>query len=183
MLPPHCRTSTSTHDLTIHGLCNAGMQHRGVHEPSFAHASADFSGKRQQSGQFIVRGADGRGGRATVLRPSNRPATTQVLTCFHMQMSCWQGRSAQHPEMLRHGKAASNCCWLSTLPCKCAQKATMNFVCNTKVHATIVLRANCVFLFATASCVDSAYQAKSGSYVQSGAAQHRLSANLMRVGL
>ncbi|KAL0054321.1 hypothetical protein WJX82_007108 [Trebouxia sp. C0006] len=44
-------------------------------EPSFARTGpVSFGHRGHQSGDFIVRGADGRGGRATVLRPSNRQA-------------------------------------------------------------------------------------------------------------
>lgn len=50
-----------------------------MQEPSFALGTGSLRKRGQQGGEFIVRGADGRGGRATVLRPSNRPAAaTQV---------------------------------------------------------------------------------------------------------
>ncbi|KAL0025665.1 hypothetical protein WJX77_002451 [Trebouxia sp. C0004] len=64
-LPP-MRTATT-------GL--SGTQRGSKQEPSFARTGpASFGHRGQQSGDFIVRGADGRGGRATVLRPSNRQA-------------------------------------------------------------------------------------------------------------
>ncbi|KAA6417005.1 MAG: hypothetical protein FRX49_13040 [Trebouxia sp. A1-2] len=53
-------------------------------EPSFAHTGpAGFGHRGHQSGDFIVRGADGRGGRATVLKPFNRQAApVQTIPSF-----------------------------------------------------------------------------------------------------
>ena len=45
----------------------------------FVRPAQPFGCKGPQGGEFIVRGADGRGGRATVLKPNNRqPASAQV---------------------------------------------------------------------------------------------------------
>ena len=65
-------------------VCTAGLQQRGRQEPSFARPSPSFGSRGAQGGDFIVRGADGRGGRATVLKPHNRqPASAQVLLLLY----------------------------------------------------------------------------------------------------
>ena len=59
----------------------AGLQHRARQEPSFARSAPGFGNRGVQGGDFIVRGADGRGGRATILKPHNRQtAAAQVLS-------------------------------------------------------------------------------------------------------
>lgn len=58
----------------------AGIQRHAMHEPSFVNSSAGFRSKGQMAGDFIVKGADGRGGRTTVLRPSNKPAQVLLMS-------------------------------------------------------------------------------------------------------
>ena len=55
---------------------SAGLRRGSKQEPSFARNPAGCGSKGHQTGDFIVRGADGRGGRATVLRPTNRQTST-----------------------------------------------------------------------------------------------------------
>ena len=66
---------------------HAGLHRGGKHEPSFARGPTAFACKAPQSGEFIVRGADGRGGRATVLKPSNRQAAP-VQVRLNVKKSC-----------------------------------------------------------------------------------------------
>lgn len=61
-------------------LQSAGLRQGSKQEPSFARGPAGCGSRGHQGGDFIVRGADGRGGRATVLRPTNRQTST-VQVC------------------------------------------------------------------------------------------------------
>lgn len=60
----------------------AGLQHRVRQEPSFARSTPSFGNRGVQGGDFIVRGADGRGGRATILKPYNRPTAAAQVLCI-----------------------------------------------------------------------------------------------------
>lgn len=83
-------------DITL--VVAAGIQRHAMHEPSFVNPSAGFRSKGQMAGDFIVKGADGRGGRTTVLRPSNKPpqvvpmslhTTEQICPAGHHSMSAF----------------------------------------------------------------------------------------------
>lgn len=82
----------------------AGLQQRARQEPSFARAAPGFGNRGAQGGDFIVRGADGRGGRAKVLKPHNRlAASAQVLCllCMSLRVACAAHHScAMHPDSL-----------------------------------------------------------------------------------
>ena len=90
-----------------HCIPVAGLQQRARQEPSFTRSVPSFGNRGAPGGgEFIVRGADGRGGRATVLRPHNRvPASAQVLClpCISINMHMLSPQDCEH--MIQSGSA------------------------------------------------------------------------------